>query len=171
MPSQGRRRRKRRPDYRAPGGQASPPLPREPAGEGSGPAPAPGRRRGLRDRPPAPWGSFPLVELVVLLALALLIAGFFVQGTRGITMIAAGVGLGSLAGLELSVREHFAGYKSHSTVLAGTVAVVAAALGYFLLPDGWAPGLGLLVAVVVFAAAFYLFREAFKRRSGGLGFR
>ena len=49
--------------------------------------------------------------------------------------------LGSLAGLELSVREHFAGYKSHSTVLAGTVAVVAAALGYFLLPSGWSPGL------------------------------
>ena len=25
--------------------------------------------------------------------------------------------------------------------------------------------------VIVFAAAFYLFREAFKRRSGGIGFR
>ena len=107
----------------------------------------------------------------MLLALALLIAGFFVQGNRGITMIAAGVGLGSLAGLELSVREHFAGYKSHSTVLAGTVAVVAAALGYFLLPNGWAPGLGLLVAVVVFAAAFYLFRGGLQAPGRRPGFR
>ena len=34
-------------------------------------------------------------------------------------MIAAGVALASLAGLELSIREHLAGYRSHSTVLAG----------------------------------------------------
>jgi hypothetical protein len=107
----------------------------------------------------------------VLLALVLLIAGFFVQGTRGITMIGTGVALGSLAGLELSVREHFAGYKSHSTVLAGTVAVLAAAAGFFLLPSGAPQGLELLLAAIVFAAAFYLFRDAFKRRSGGVGFR
>lgn len=111
----------------------------------------------------------------MLLALALLIAGFFVQGTRGITMIGTGVALGSLAGLEVSFREHFAGYKSHSTVLAGTVAVIVAALGYFLLPGSWSPalsqGLGLALAVAVFVAGFYLFREAFKRRSGGHGFR
>ena len=62
----------------------------------------------------------------MLLALVLLIAGFFVQGTRGSDDDRGGMRLGSLAGLELSVREHFAGYKSHTTVLAGTVAVVAA---------------------------------------------
>jgi CHASE2 domain-containing sensor protein len=111
------------------------------------------------------------VELVVLLAIVLLVVGFFVQGTRGVTMIGTGVVLGSLAGLELAVREHFAGYKSHSTVLAGAIAVVVIALGFFLLPKGWPPLVGLLVAAIVFAAAFYLFREAFKRRSGGLGFR
>jgi hypothetical protein len=111
------------------------------------------------------------VELVVLLGLVLLIAGFFVQGTRGVTMIGAGVVLGSLAGLELSVREHFAGYRSHSTLLAGGVAVVVAGAGFFLMPSGWPQGLGLAVAAIVFAVAFYFFREAFKRRSGGLGFR
>jgi uncharacterized BrkB/YihY/UPF0761 family membrane protein len=107
----------------------------------------------------------------VLLALVLLIAGFFVQGTKGITMIGAGITLGSLAGLELSIREHFAGYRSHSTVLAGAVTVVVIAVGFFLLPRGWPQGVGLLVGAVVFAAGFYLFREAFRRRSGGLGFR
>ncbi len=107
----------------------------------------------------------------MLLALVLLIVGFFVQGTRGLTMIAAGVALGSLAGLELSIREHFTGYKSHTTVLAGAVTVIVAAAAFILLPSGWPQGLGLVVAAVVFAATFYLFREAFKRRSGGLGFR
>jgi hypothetical protein len=122
-------------------------------------------------RPPAPWGRFPLVELVVLLSVGLLVAGFLVQGTRGITMIVAGVTLGSLAGLELSLREHFAGYRSHTTVLAGVPAVLIAGLGFFLLPAGWPQGIGLVVAVAIFIGAFYLLREAFKRRSGGLGFR
>jgi hypothetical protein len=121
-------------------------------------------------RPPAPWDPFPLVEIVVLLALILLVAGFFVHGSRGPTMIIAGVTLGMLAGLELSIREHFAGYKSHTTVLAGTLAVVTLAIAFFV--AGERPSLlGLVAAVVVFAAAFYLFREAFKRRSGGFGFR
>lgn len=169
MASKGRKRKRRGAEYQAPPrrGEAT-------SGEvGEQPAPPPGRPRSRtrRERPPAPWGSFPLVELVVLLALVLLIAGFFVQGTKGITMIGAGITLGSLAGLELSIREHFAGYRSHSTVLAGAVTVVVIAVGFFLLPRGWPQGVGLLVGAVVFAAGFYLFREAFRRRSGGLGFR
>jgi hypothetical protein len=108
---------------------------------------------------------------VVLLGLVLLIAGFFVQGVKGVTMIAAGITLGSLAGLELSIREHFAGFKSHSTVLAGAITVVVAGAAFFLLPAGWSQAIALIVATAVFATAFYLFREAFKRRSGGAGFR
>lgn len=86
-------------------------------------------------------------------------------------MIGAGLMLGMLAGLELSVREHFAGYKSHTTVLAGAVAVAVLALGFFLLPGGWPQGVNLVAGATAFAATFYLLREAFKRRSGGLGFR
>ena len=168
MASQARKRRKRRDsDYRPPPKRGQVQA-RE---EGAVPVRprSPGARRKGNERPPAPWGSFPLVELVVLVALVLLIGGFFVQGTRGITMIGAGVALGSLAGLELSIREHFTGYKSHTSVLAGAVTVVALAIGFFVV--GWPQGIALAVAVVVFVAAFYLFREAFKRRSGGLGFR
>jgi hypothetical protein len=110
------------------------------------------------------------VELVILLGLGLLVAGFFVQGGRGATMIAAGVALASLAGLELSIREHLAGYRSHSTVLAGVVTVIALGLGYFLLPTGLLV-LNLLIGAVVFGVCFYALREVFKRRSGGLGFR
>ncbi len=112
--------------------------PRRSAAPDAGEAPRPARpaRSGPPDRPPAPWGKFPLVELVVLLALVMLVAGFFVQGDRGITLIAAGVALGSLAGLELAIREHFAGYRSHTTVLAGAPAVLILGVGFFL-PGGW----------------------------------
>jgi hypothetical protein len=106
----------------------------------------------------------------VLIAIIILVAGFFVQGTRGVTMIATGLSLGMLAGLELSIREHFAGYKSHTSVLAGVLAVVVLGLGFFLFP-GWPPAIKLALGATAFAAGFYLFREAFKRRSGGLGFR
>jgi hypothetical protein len=105
---------------------------------------------------------------VILVALVLLLTGFFISGTRGTVMILAGVSLASLAGLELVLREHFAGYRSHSSVLAGSLAVVALGVGFWL---AWPPALQIGVAVVVFLVGFYLFREAFKRRSGGLGFR
>jgi hypothetical protein len=109
------------------------------------------------------------VELVILLSIVMLIVGFFLQGGRGVTLIAAGVALASLAGLELSAREHFAGYKSHSTVLAGAVTVAALAVGFFLL--GLSGGANLVLGAAVFVISFYVLREAFKRRSGGYGFR
>lgn len=157
------KRRRRRADYRAPGraAQASARAEREAV------RPA---RRSPPERPPAPWGRFPLVELCVLLGLGLLIAGFVVQGARGATMIAAGVALASLAGLEVSIREHWAGYRSHSTLLAGVVTVPALAAAYFLLPTGLLM-VNLLIGAVVFGVCFYALREVFKRRSGGFGFR
>jgi hypothetical protein len=173
--AQGARRRRKRRDgsYQAPSkrGEAREAAARSDTGRAAR-SPTRVGRRPERERPPAPWGSFPLVELVVLLAIVILVAGFFVQGTQGIVMIGAGIALGALAGLELSIREHFAGYRSHSSVLAGFIAVVVMGAGFFLLPDGWQPSiLGVLVGAAVFGAAFYAFREAFKRRSGGLGWR
>jgi hypothetical protein len=108
------------------------------------------------------------MELSVLVALALGIGGFVIGGRRGGVMLAAAAGLGSLAGLELSIREHFSGFKSHTTVLAAAPAVLTMAVLFFTrAPRGAMLGAG----VVVFGAAFYLLREAFKRRSGGFGFR
>src|SRR6266545_1571007 len=86
----------------------------------AGPA---GARRGSADRPPAPWGSFPLTEIVIFIGLVLLVVGFFITPPQGVVMIAVGLGLGSLAGLELSIREHFAAYRSHTLVLSAAVGV------------------------------------------------
>jgi lysylphosphatidylglycerol synthetase-like protein (DUF2156 family) len=85
-------------------------------------------------------------------------------------MVFAGLVLGSLGGLELAIREHFAGYRSHTTLLAGGVALVAGTLlvltvGKILLPVLAAVALG------VFVACFVLFRRVFRKRSGGLSFR
>src|SRR5262245_34907354 len=64
------------------------------------------------ERPQALSGSFPLSELVVLIGLVLLVVGFFTTGQQGGVLMFVGGGLAALAGLELAVREHFAGYKS-----------------------------------------------------------
>jgi len=143
---------------------------RRPAAVTPRPAPPPsGRRRPRReDAPPAPWGKFPLVELCVLLALVLGVLGFVQGGRRGFVLLGCAMALGSLAGLELSIREHFAGYRSHTTVLAGALAVAAGAGLWF----AHLPQVAILpVAVAVFAAAFFALREVFRRRSGGYGFR
>jgi hypothetical protein len=167
MAASDRRRRKRR------GGDYQAPTTRRTAREAKAPGPREGTRparprRGRPERPPAPWGSFPLVEIVILLALVLLITGFFIGEVRGTVMIAAGMSLASLAALELVLREHFSGYRSHSSVLAGAVGVVVLGLGFWF---NWPQLLKVGAGAGAFALSFYLFREAFKRRSGGLGFR
>jgi hypothetical protein len=145
---------------------------------GDGPSPRAARRRAagktsFEDRPPAPWGNFPLVEIVVLIALVLLVASFFVGSSRRGPMLLGGLALGSLAGLELSIREHFGGFRSHSSLLAGAVAAAAITATYFVTKGGGA-GIAIVPVVVggiVFMAAFWLFRQAFARRTGGVGFR
>jgi hypothetical protein len=126
-------------------------------------------RRATGERPPAPWGSFPLSELVILLGLVLIIWGAS-RGSGGEEMLAAGLVIASLGGGELALREHMAGYRSHSSLLAGlaafaSVTVVALGLGPVKV---W---LLVMLGAAVFAATFYGMRELFKRRSGGLGFR
>ena len=129
--------------------------------------PRPGRTS-IDDRPPAPWGSFPLVELVVLLALILIVVGFVVRGQRGGTMIVGGLALGSLAGIELSIREHFAGFRSHTTLLAASAGFVCGAIAYVITKDRTITP---AVAIVVFMLAFWLLHQAFARKTGGAAFR
>ena len=148
---------------------------RRSSGSSGGRQAAPARRRGrptIDERPPAPWGKFPLVELVVLLALVLLPLSFVVGGARGRVMLIGALVLGSLAGLELSIREHFAGYRSHTTLLAGAAAFASMAV-VFILGGKSDVTRTLMIPIggLVFIAAYWLLREAFKRRSGGLSFR
>jgi hypothetical protein len=126
-------------------------------------------RRKTSDRPEAPWGSFPLSELVILLGLVLILWGA-ARGSGGEQMLAAGLVIASLGGGELALREHLAGYRSHTSLLAGGAAFVAVTVV--------ALGLGpvkvwvlVVLGAAVFAGTFYAMRELFKRRSGGLGFR
>jgi uncharacterized membrane protein len=127
------------------------------------------RRRAGDDRPPAPWGDFPLSEIVVFVGIILLIGGFFVSPPQGFVMIAVGLVLGSLAGLELSIREHFAGYRSHTLVLSAAVGVPV--FGVLLVATQVPVPICLAAGAVAFGGSAWLFTQAFRRRSGGALFR
>ena len=132
----------------------------------SPPPPSPAPRATADERPPAPWGSFPLAELTVLAGIVMLVIGL-VEGSP--TAIGVGVVLGGLGGLEVSLREHLAGYRSHTTLLAGTVFVLTVG-GLFYLA-GLILAVCLAIGAVAFLVAFLLLRRAFQRASGGLSFR
>lgn len=124
------------------------------------------RRRVEDERPPAPWGSFPLAELTVLAGIVALVVG--VVG-RSPTALGLGVVLAGLGGLEVSVREHFAGYRSHTTLLAGTLFVLVTGALFYL--AGLILAICLAAGAATFAASFYALRRAFQKASGGLSFR
>jgi hypothetical protein len=155
----GRRSRKR--GLTAP---APPPVVERPR-----PRPAAGPRARMADAPTAPWSPFPLTELVVLLAMALIVAGVLTDGGRRGALLGCGFALVSLAGLELAMREHFAGHRSHSTLLGAACAIAVDAP--LFLWTGIPQVVLLLLGLGVFALVFTRLRRAFRARSGGLGFR
>jgi len=130
-------------------------------------APAPARRRGgrpsLEDRPKPPWHPVPLVELCVLVGLLLLVLGALdLRSDRGKLLLVLGMALGSLGGLDTALREHLAGYRSHTTVLASLPAVTTAAVAYFA---GVPWPVVVIAAALVLAGMFWWMRRVFLRRA------
>lgn len=161
-----KRRRKPRPK----------PAPADARAEGVAPAPAkaPPKRRAPVDpegAPPAPWGSFPLVELAVLTGIVILVVGFLSGGSGQAILIGTGLLLCSVAGLELAIREHVAGYRSHTLVLSALPAVTVLGVLFYLAPAGLAPALRVAIGAVVFGLCAWGFTVLFRNRSGGYSFR
>ncbi|MGN6188742.1 MAG: hypothetical protein ACTHOE_07570 [Conexibacter sp.] len=162
----GRRTRQR---ASAPQRERTPAAPAPPPQTHPAPAGAPtttATRRSRRDAAPkAPWGSFPLVELCALSAIVLGVWGIVAH--NGVLLLGA-AGLGSVAGLEVAIREHFGGYRSHTFVLAALCAVVTLTVLAFANAGRTAMLAGAVAVLVVGGVGF---RQLFKRRSGGVGMR
>jgi hypothetical protein len=124
---------------------ASAAVPRAPAGEGAGtlepplaqapPAPKAARREQARvragraggvtdalavgERPNAPWHPFPLSELLIFVG----IVGSIVAWSRGVqhggpALLIASIACVAIGTIEVTLREHLSGYRSHATLLA-----------------------------------------------------
>jgi len=108
----------------------------------------------------------PLAELVILAGIVSLGIGLF-GGSP--TAIGIGVALAGLGGLEVAVREHFAGYRSHTSLLAGAAFVLTTGLVFYA--AGQILAVALAIGAVAGAITFFLARRAFQRASGGLSYR
>lgn len=129
--------------------------------------PAAKRRKAAADeRPPPPWGSFPLIEIAIAIGLVMLLIGLFWGGDRGPLLVIIGIGLAGLGGLELSIREHFAGFRSHSSLLAGIPAIATLAALFYAGPESVPPLARFAIAAAVFVACFYGFAAMFRRKAG-----
>lgn len=149
---------------------------RRPSGAGAAsaaPPPAEGpRRRAAQGEPPqALWGSFPLAEIVVFAALVFVVVGFVLGSERGAILIGVGLLTGSLAGLELALREHLAGYRSHTLVLSAAVGMLVLVPALLLAPAAIPTTAIIVAALAAGGLAAYGLTASFRRASGGLSFR
>jgi hypothetical protein len=118
----------------------------------------------IDERPKAPWHPFPLIELCVLIGIVCIAVGFFSRDSpTGRLVLGLGFALGALGGLDTSLREHWAGYRSHTLVLAAFPAVVAAVLSAL----AGAPNVVVPILLLgVFMAAFIALRRVWDRTAG-----
>jgi hypothetical protein len=150
----------------APPAPPAPPVPSARANAPAAPSTTAARRSRRDNAPKPPWGSFPLIELCALSAIVIGLWG--VLAHNGVLLTGAAF-LGSVAGLEVALREHLGGFRSHTLVLTGTVTVATLAL--LLLLAGVTRATVFIVGPAMLLVGFFGFRQLFKRRSGGAGMR
>lgn len=127
------------------------------------------RRSRLDEAPKPPWAPVPLTEICILGGAVLMAAGLLGGGPSRGLLLGFGFALVFLATIEMALREHLAGYRSHSVLVAGCAAALALAVAAFL---AGLPRIALAaVAIVVFAAVFLVMRSIFKSRAGGMSWR
>lgn len=130
-----------------------------------------------RERPQAPWHPLPLSELLILVgAVAAIIA--FTRKPLDPALLVAGLAAVAIGTLEVTVREHLGGYRSHTLLLAlippiAFHSAVIFGLAYFIRVPRWLSLPLLLPDVALFALLFnYLRRrylDASRARAFALG--
>jgi hypothetical protein len=108
-------------------------------------------------RPDAIWAPFPLTEIGMGVGLVLFLIGF--EGATAVLL--AGVGVLVVVVAELCLREHFAGFRSHSVLLAmlavTTLHVAVVAIGHVT----WRGPPALVLDLAVAAALAWWLRGRF----------
>ena len=121
-PGRRGRSRKRRPSPQSAREQAQPATPLAPATRASRPsqraASALGDLKAAGERPQAPWHPLPLSELLILAGGI----GAVVAYARGIAsngaLLGASIGAVVLGTIEVTLREHLSGFRSHTLMLS-----------------------------------------------------
>ncbi len=112
------------------------------------------------ERPPSPFGGLPISEVAIFAGIVGTAVGL-IQG--GGPALIVGLIVCLLGVVEVTAREHFSGFRSHTSLLAGIPAVGA---GIAVIAVFGQPGqrlIVLVVAVPVYGLLFWLLRKRFRR--------
>lgn len=111
------------------------------------------------ERPQGLFGPVPVSEIAIAAGMVALLVGFFGSNTpalvTGVIICVLGVG-------EVTAREHFSGFRSHTTLLAAIPAVAAEAIYAFVIGVPSQRLLLLAPVVPVFGLCFWLLRRSFQ---------
>ena len=122
------------------------------------------RERGQRQlgreeaRPEGPFGGLPVSEVAILLGIISAVFGFLNGGGPALVV---GLVVCALGVCEITGREHFSGYRSHTALLAGIPAVLIEVGVVAIFGEPKQRALLLAVVVPVFAILFWLLRRQF----------
>jgi hypothetical protein len=182
--SRQRAKRKQRQRARAAGGRANtaapsaqPPSSAAPAAEAQAPrrsheratapaaAPRHPSRLDVRDgiaRPDAIWAPFPLTEIAMGVGIVLFLAGAASGGAGGAWLLGIGVVVLAVAVAELCLREHFAGFRSHSLLLGLLPVTAVHTLVVLLVTTDWHGPLALVVDLAAAAGLAWWLQARFR---------
>jgi Flp pilus assembly protein TadB len=110
-------------------------------------------------RPPSPFGGLPVSEFAILAGGVALVVGIIRGGGPAVIV---GIVVCALGVLEVTAREHFSGYRSHTMLLAAFPAVGVEVAAVATIGEPRPRALLLLGVVPVYAVGFWLLRRRFE---------
>jgi hypothetical protein len=112
------------------------------------------------ERPRSPFGGVPVSEVAIFAGLIAVLVGYFNGGGPALV---GGIVLCGLGVIEVSSREHFAGFRSHTILLAAIPTVGVEYLLVEVMPSAWPRAISLIGDAIVFGALFWLLRGRWGR--------
>lgn len=114
-------------------------------------------------RPDPPWHPLPLSELLILIGAIGAVIGLSRGISHGVAPLIAGLAAVAIGTIEVTLREHLSGYRSHTIMLAVLpVIAVDSALVLLLQPFGTGLKLGMVaIDLALFGALYRLLRARF----------
>jgi hypothetical protein len=108
----------------------------------------------LGERPRAPWHPLPLSELLILVGTIGTVVGLG-RGESGLALIIAGLAAVLIGTVEVTLREHLSGYRSHTLILSLLPAIAVYTGVLILARPPVAINVVLLIVVVLLATLLF----------------
>jgi hypothetical protein len=166
--TRAKKKQRRRARVAAADGAAAPARPS--AKRAVKPAAEPAERRPsrveVRDgvaRPRPIWAPFPLTEIGMAAGIAIFVAGMLSDGSRGTSLLTIAVLMLVVVVGELCLREHFAGFRSHTLLLSVLPVAILNGLVVLVFGDAVRGPPVLVVDVALVGALAWLLTQRFRR--------